>query len=206
MTLNEEHLAFFFQLGKAITYWQHIEYALYGVLAAASGDKDSGNIYIAFFSIRDFRQKLKHIDEIISGKIEDPQHLVDWAKLYARIDRAAGGRNSLAHYWVLYFYDEKPGRRVCLVPRRGTLKRKQKVPAGTLCIRDISKLEFRFTALTNALHNFASRLLGRDELYPKELEQERPPLTLAELRHEIHAFAGSPPPSSSNKSLGRSKS
>jgi hypothetical protein len=51
----------------------------------------------------------------------------------------------------------------------------------------------RFTAITNALQNYAARLRGRPERYPKELEQEKPALSLVQLRHEIYAFANTPP-------------
>jgi hypothetical protein len=193
MTGNEEHLAFFFHLGRAITCWQDVEFALYDVGSACSGDPASADPYIAFFSIRDFRHKLRHIDDLVASNIKDTARLGEWPSLYARTDRAAGNRNSLAHYWVLYRYDERPGRRIYLMPRRGTLKKKQKVPGGTLCVRDVSKLIFRFTALAIALHNFGSRLRRELELYPRDLEQEKPPLTLAELKHEVYAFANTPP-------------
>ena len=51
MTGNEENLAFYFHLGKAITYWQHVEFALYDVLAAASGDEATRDLYIGFLSL-----------------------------------------------------------------------------------------------------------------------------------------------------------
>jgi hypothetical protein len=130
---------------------------------------------------------------LISAKFENTSWLAEWKSLHSRTDGAASRRNALAHYWVLHYFDEKPGRRVCLVPKRGIVKEKQKVPAGTLCVKDISKLVMRFTAITNALQNYAARLRGRPERYPKELEQEKPALSLVQLRHEIYAFANTPP-------------
>jgi hypothetical protein len=189
VTENEEHLAFYFLIGWAITNWQNVEFALYDVLAAASGDEATGDLYMGFFSIHDFRQKVLHLNQVVSDNISNSQHLSDWKSLKSKIDKAANGRNCLAHYWLLVYIHERPGRRLCLVPRRGILKKKQKVPSGTLCVRDISKLVYRFTALTNALENFAARLRTRPERFPKELEHERPPLTLAEITHELYAFA-----------------
>jgi hypothetical protein len=41
----------------------------------------------------------------------------DWLKLHSGIEKAAKGRNALAHHWVLVYPNDKPGRRWCLISR-----------------------------------------------------------------------------------------
>jgi hypothetical protein len=192
---NQEHLAFNHQIGLALSQWQHnVEWELYGIKRACTGDKPTTDTYITFFEERNFRKRLAQVNDLVSARFSNTPLLADWLKLHSRIEKAATGRNALAHHWVLIYPNDKPGRRWCLIPRLGRLRpgSLQKLPPGTLCVRDISALFQRFAALGNALHNFNARLRGQPEPRPKHLEQESPPLTLAQLTHEIRVLAGCP--------------
>jgi len=193
MNQNQEQLAFNHQIGVALSQWQNnIEFELYNIKQACTGDKPTADTYITLFTHRNFRFRLGQVSDLVSANFCITPHYAHWLALHSRIETAATGRNALAHYWVLEYPNEKPGRRWCLIPRLGRLKQgsPQKLPPGSLCVRDISALVQRFSALGFALRNFAQRLRGQPETFPKHMEQESPPLTLAELTHQIRVLAG----------------
>jgi hypothetical protein len=195
MNENQEQLAFNHQIGVALSQWQNnIEMQLYNIKQACTGDQPTADTYIALFTHRNFRFRLKEVNDLVLAKFTNTPHLADWLSLHDRIESAEKGRNALAHHWVLVYYYEKPGRRCCLIPRVGIIKQgsRQKLPPGSLCVRDISALKNRFYALGCALENFAHRLRGQPDRYPKDMEQGKPGLTLSELVHEVRVLAGCP--------------
>jgi len=195
MNENQEQLAFHHQIGVALSQWQNnVEIQLYNIKQACAGDLHGANTYIALFTHRNFRFRLKEVNDLVLAKFTNTPHLADWLSLHDRIETAERGRNALAQHWVLVYPNDKPGRRWCLIPRLGRIKpgSRQKLPPGSLCVREISALKQRFFALGCALDNFAHRLRGQPDRFPKEMEQESPPLTLAELVREVRALAGCP--------------
>jgi hypothetical protein len=201
LTPNEEQLAFYHQIGMAVTQWASVEFALYEIMTACFGDKEQINLNVTFFSIENFRSKLQLIDNLISVKYKTTPHYAEWLKILTRIEAASKGRNTLVHYWVLIYLMESPGRRWCLVPRLPNLrkpppKRQQKMPAGALSVRDVSLLAQRFGMLSIELSNFAQVLRGRPERLPISPESEPRPMTLPELRRLIRALSGHPQQSS----------
>jgi hypothetical protein len=194
MNDNQEHLAFNHHIGMALSQWQHVEFELYNIKQACSGDKRTADTYITFFEERNFRKRLAQINDLVTANFANTPHQADWLKLHSRTEKAAEGRNALAHHWVLVYPNDKPGRRWWLIPHLGTLPQgsRQKLPPRSLCVKNISTLFQRFAALRCSLHNFAGRLRGEPDTYPKDMEQESPALTLAELTHEVRALAGCP--------------
>jgi hypothetical protein len=141
MNENQEQLAFNHQTGLALTQWQHnVEFGLYVVAAACSGQAPPADTYTTFFNHKSFRQKLKQVDDLVSQKVRGTPLLADWRKLHSRIETAEKGRNALAHRWVLIYPNGKPGRRWCLLPRIGARQQHapDRPPNGALCVRDIS--------------------------------------------------------------------
>ncbi len=195
MNENQEQLAFNHQIGVALSQWQNnIEFDLYNIKQACTGDQPTADTYIRLFTHRNFRVRLKEVNDLVVANFSDTPHLADWRSLHRRIEKAETGRSALAHHWVLIYPNEKPGRRWCLTPRLGMLKQgsPQKLPPGSLCVRDISKLVQRFSSLGCSLHNFAARLRGQPDTYPKHMEQESPPLTLTQLTDQVRILAGCP--------------
>jgi hypothetical protein len=195
MNHDQEQLAFYHQIGVALEQWQNnIETQLYNIKQACTGDQRTADTYIALFTHRSFRVRLKEVNDLVLANFTNTPHIADWRSLHDRIEAAEKGRNALAHHWVLIYHNEKPGRRWCLIPRIGRMETgsRQKLPPGSLCVRDISALKQRFFALGRALDNFAHRLRGQPDTHPQHMEQESPPLTLAELTHEVRALAGCP--------------
>jgi hypothetical protein len=195
MNDNQEQLAFHHQIGVALSQWQNnVEMQLYNIKQACTGDQRTADTYIALFTHRNFRFRLKEVNDLVLANFTNTPRIADWLSLHDRIETAEKGRNALAHHWVLVYPNDKPGRRWCLIPRIGRMKpgSRQKLPPGSLCVRDISALKQRFFALGIALENFAHRLRGQPDRYPRHMEQESPPLTLAQLTHEVRVLAGCP--------------
>ena len=115
----------------ALSEWQNnIEFGLYDIKQACSGDKRTADTYITLFEKRNFRERLAQVNHLILASFSNTAHHADWLKLHSRIERAAKGRNALAHHWVLTYPNDKPGRRWCLIPRPVIMKQgsPQKLP------------------------------------------------------------------------------
>jgi hypothetical protein len=109
---NQEHLAFNHQIGRALSEWQNnIEFGLYNIKQACSGDKRTADTYITLFEERNFRERLAQVNHLVLASFSNTAHHADWLKLHSRIEKAAKGRNALAHHWVLTYPNDKPGRR-----------------------------------------------------------------------------------------------
>jgi len=201
MNPNEEHLAFYHQIGRAVTQWAHIEQGLYEIATICFGDREHLAVNVAFFGIENFRSKLQFVDNLVSVKYQKSPLFAEWEGLHRKIESAAKGRNTIVHYWVLIYPHERPGRRLCLLPRLPNLrkpppKRRQKIPAGALCVRDVSLLVMRFGRLAVELEDFSRHLRGRSAPIPISPEPEERPMTLRELRHLIRVLSGHPQQSS----------
>jgi hypothetical protein len=198
MNVNEEQLAFYEWVGRAITQWAAIEIALEDVVSACFGDSENVSTAVAFYSIENFRSKLRVVDNLVTARFREHPAFDDWPELLKRAESAAGGRNTIAHHWLLIDPAAKAGRRYGLQPFLSLkpAKKKQARPPGTLCVRDIAILQARFSLLSNALHNFAARLRGRKGQLPESPEQAAHQRTLSDLRRQIHALCGHPPRSS----------
>jgi hypothetical protein len=150
MNDNQEHLAFNHQIGMALSQWQHVEWDLYNIGQACTGDHSTGDAYVTHFELRSFRDKLGQVNGLVLANFPNTPHLADWKSLHRRTDNAArNGRNPLAHHWVLEYPNDKPGRRWWLIPHPAIVPPgwRQKLPPGSLCVRDISAIFHRFSAL-----------------------------------------------------------
>jgi hypothetical protein len=195
MNVNQEHLAFNHLIGLALSQWQaNIEFGLYAVASACSGTAPPADTYLTFFTEISFRKRLQQVHDLVLATVQDASIRAQWQAIHSRIETAAKGRNALAHHWVLNFPSGKPGRTCCLLSRttKASKRSPDRPPPGALCVRDISQLHYRFSAVGVALRNLAARIRGQKEPYAKEWERERPPQTLAQLTHEIRVLAGCP--------------
>ena len=190
---NEERLAFYTQIGLAVTHWAHVEFALSWVVGSCFGRRNGRRAAAGFLSIENIRSKLQHSDQILAHRRMSKTERANWADLVEWTGKLATKRNSLAHSWVFNDIARRPGRRVMLLPTRPSKKNpKQKYP-GALCVRDIAGYRLEFVALMKGLENFQHRLSGQEEQFPEPLERQPRLPTLANLRQEIYAFASRPP-------------
>ena len=197
MDQNEERLAFYYEIGLAITQWAHVEFALAQIVSACFGKNDESLPATGFLSIDNFRSKLQYIDSIIAAHVRSKTKRADWITLMERAGALVKKRNRLAHSWVLNSFEEKAGQRVMLLPSRPRSSRRtkgarQKFP-GAVCVRDVAQYRLEFSALMISLENFAFRLAGQKVHFPKSLEQPSRPPTIAQIRREIYEYAQRPP-------------
>lgn len=199
MTPDEEHVAFYHELGLTITQWAHVEIALANTVAACClKDADVGRVANAFYSIENFRSKLAFCDALMSEVHKDRPVLDLWKALSTRLSAAASKRNKLAHHRVIVYSQSTPGRRNAIVPwyvdKPKKKSKKNLPPQGALCVRDINAIRFEFAALYCSLIRFSWKLrgAGAQEPFPESYEQPMRPNSIPQLRGQIHAILGHP--------------
>lgn len=187
--INEEQVAFYVELGTAITQWAHIERQLCEVATLCMSDRKGlyhPDLYAAFFSIENFRSKTQYADTIVTRYLTAGSALhQQWMVLLDRMRTLSAERNKLAHRPLVVYPHFPEGRRFALEERETVPAPKpkiaQKYPPGALFIRDVVQCRLRFFALSAALSNFVDRLFDRPEQRSKDAEQPRSPPTTAQI-------------------------
>jgi hypothetical protein len=196
MNIAEERVAFFHEIGLAVTQWAEVEAMMFHVTAVAMRNLlDADLLSYGFFSVENFRSKLEFSNKIILKRFEDNQsHIDSWIDLCKRIDACSSRRNHLAHFSVLIYDKNCDGRRYALVPRFTPLAQQHsstlKPPSGSLCLRDINAIRLESLAITRTLQNFYARLCGNSELFPKAHEQPENPSPSHTIIAQIHEALG----------------
>ena len=73
MDINEETIAFYSELGRAITQWAHVEFALAAIVSTCF-EKGEGLLSTrGFASIENVRAKLQYADTIVSTHLKPVQ-------------------------------------------------------------------------------------------------------------------------------------
>jgi hypothetical protein len=168
ITSDEEYVAFYYELGKAITTWAHVEYMLFFIVLGCFDESKIQSLGVGFFSIDSFAAKLKYVKKILEYKSQvtaNPDVIKDWDKLEKDMRDLVQKRNKLAHRQVLVNGQGKPGRKYILVPwiipfdqRPKQSKNKQ---TDSICLSDIIDYRNEFSALAFSLMNFSNILRGQ---------------------------------------------
>jgi hypothetical protein len=204
---DEETIAFYFQLGLAITQWAEVESSLAHLISKCAGEQDRYMLLLGFLSIENFRSKLQFAGSVLGEKFRNHSCLRDWATIAERLERCAAKRNKLAHRRVWRYPHGRPGRQIAIVPwpkfdpeGKDLLPPTGKPTKEAICLRDICVISCEFQAALVCLINFDARLHDRRELFPKSSEQPRVPIQLGRLYAQIHTALGHPSKSSLRKS------
>jgi hypothetical protein len=197
MTLDEEVIAYFHQVGQAITAWATVEWALFAVLSACFDEGKHRNITgMGFMQIEGFRAKLLFTDGAVRRYLVGNPLAEEWLKTQS------GMRNKMVHYQTQFFARNTEGRRVALCPWTAPKKRDRTKPTpGSLCTVDIAKARREFMAVRAQAQNFASRLCGQTEPFAKSDEQARPHPTMQQILRHIDSVLGHQQQSSREKRL-----
>lgn len=192
MTLNQEEMAFYAQLGITFSQWARVEQRLFLVVARCVSNPDRPMLYAGLFSIQSFRSTLNFCDKLIRTKFSNNKsHLDDWSTIRERLSTSSGHRNEIAHGLVIMYILGKPGRRIDMTTLGDDGKkpqpRKGGAPSYAICLRDLSQTYYEFLALERTLDNFSERLVGRGEPFPKSAEQPNDRLTLAQIKRRFLA-------------------
>jgi hypothetical protein len=192
LTENEETIAFYHQLGLAITAWAHVEQSLCWVVSASFTKHNAVQTAHGFFSIQSFRAKLQFADRVFKSKRWPQKHVKKWNELYVQMQKQAELRNKLAHYISRGYPFAKPGRRRALLPYFiAPTKHRQRVPSPpseALCIRDIVHARYKFNALAFSLESLSYALRRQKSPLPASLAQEKNAPTMAQLTREIRTL------------------
>ncbi len=66
--INEERLAFYHQIGLAITHWAHVEFALSWIVGHEFSKTNYNLAVTGFLSIENFRSKLQYADTVVQRR------------------------------------------------------------------------------------------------------------------------------------------
>lgn len=131
ISLEEEETQVFYLVGAAITRWSYFEARLSSIFAMCMGPSygtsphgiqmfDPSPSQAVFYSVDNFRSKLAMVDAALRTRFqhmaETDEILAAWTRLHTKARKLSLKRNRLAHWNVIKFDKEKPGRRVRLVP------------------------------------------------------------------------------------------
>jgi hypothetical protein len=106
-------IAFYFQLGAAITPWAEVESSLAHLISTCTAEQDRYMLLLGFFSIENFRSKLQFATSILGEKFRNHPALRDWPGFAKKLEHCAAKRNQLAHRKVWeYPFSKKTGRRM----------------------------------------------------------------------------------------------
>src|SRR5262249_399260 len=96
LTVNEESIGFYCELGRAITAWAHVELSLSWVVSACFTKHNAVQTAHGFSSIESFRSKLQFADRVFKSRHWPQKHMKKWDELYAQMEKQARLRNKLA--------------------------------------------------------------------------------------------------------------
>jgi hypothetical protein len=191
MTPQEETVAFYYLLGKAISAWANVERALCAVASSCFTKHNFNYSILMFFSIDNFRSKLQAVDHLFHTKFEGTKYAREWESIFQNLERLAKIRNQLAHYHTLG-YEGQPGRRIALVPvlsRAPKLKqRTPKPPAGSLCLREIDHARLQFEAVGYGLDFLFWKVTKQKHQLPASLARAGDVPTMESITLQIRAM------------------
>lgn len=189
LTPTEEHIAFYHEIGLAITQWSHIEHSLYQLAIHAFGSDQGNTLAGGFFSIENFRSKLAFVERTFAGIPSAKQHEQEWFAIRENVRSLSSRRNVLAHSRVIIYPNAKPGRRYAIVPlffdKPKKKSKDQTPPPGSLCVRDICLIRARFFQAMMQLSSLEARISGVEDVFAESAQREPKAQTLAQLRHLI---------------------
>jgi hypothetical protein len=196
MTPSEEGVVFYYELGLAATRWAHVENDLCVLALSFFAQEERNALALGFFSIENFRSKLQFTDAVVTRNLAatQPSLIPEWESLANRIRSAAAMRNQMVHRHVVVYPQNTAGKRYALIPwiskEPKTDKERSKPPAGSMFVREINKARLVFFAIVASLTNFAARAHGQKEQLPRSNEQPMNPMTIAQLKRQIHVAPG----------------
>ena len=196
ISINEEFLIFYQELGTAITNWSVVEAALSRVVASALPKVRNRTVAAGFFAIENFRSKLKFVDEIVHEQLSVALvHM--WDPMHNRAESLAIQRNKIVHRVPLRILAQtSPGKRVVLIPPNFnrspasafvSKKGRQILPRDTVTIHHIMLLRRQFAQLSEALSQFAIHLEGGPKPTQGLLEQSIALPTMRDLVAHIYS-------------------
>ena len=168
ITINEESLCFYFELGLALTQFKSVSDCLYKVLEAsiAKDGEESTKMLRRYADARNFGAQLEITTKMLPELLREEFHS-DWGELSKALIDAKDKRNTLAHCWLMTDDNNRPGERCMLLPTSGKEWRgAEQINDRAIYLLDIVRIRHTFFSLSNRLTNSDWRLRGEPENYP----------------------------------------
>jgi hypothetical protein len=154
---SEAQIAEFFHvLGRAITFWQLVETALYQVYERAISPTRPGACAASFHALQAFNVKLSATDAAVRFCLAENSDLLDeWDKLKEHAQKKSGRRNEFVHFSTYIMRDEEnENEKIVLEPQifdSRPNKTRHRLP-------DIKEISNRFIELANKLERFVEKI------------------------------------------------
>jgi hypothetical protein len=207
ITIEEERIAYYYQLGLALSAWTRLEAWLLGTILrcvpiAAETELTRNSLAMGFVSIQGARNKILFAGAMVRRTLAGHALAEEWEALQEKLLAESGKRNDLAHYQTQEFPNNTEGRRFALCPWSYPKGHDTTKPApGSHCLKDIVVMRYSFETLNVKLANFLARACNQPAPFPISDEQPSNPPDLRQIANQIHAELGHPRKSSREKRL-----
>lgn len=213
ITPAEEEIAYFHQLGLALSVWSNIEGQLLEAVlrcvpSSSEAELTRNSLAMGFVSMQGARNKILFAGAMVRRVLEsaNPAAVGEWNDIQEKLFAESGKRNDLAHYQSRPFpRNDVEGRRWALCPwhhPKGI--NKDKPPPDSYCLLDLVTMEYSFMATSARLANFLARICSQREPFPKSYEQPADLPDLRQIARQIHAELGHPQKSSRERRIEES--
>src|SRR6185437_9821781 len=135
VSAGEEMVAFYHELGLAISQWAALEVELWFLVAKDMTKKQMSFISHGYYSIQVFHQKLQFINGLLTKSLKRKKDIERWHRLSKRLMRCAEQRNKLAHRPVFSDHAAAPGRRIGLTKWLSKSR-----PSDNICVLDVVRI------------------------------------------------------------------
>ena len=165
--INEEQLAFYFELGLAITQFKHLSDHLFYVLELTINftAPEKSDAIAEYVNAQTFGHQLRIARKFFPANLPN-EFQAEWAVLDRELTDAKEKRNTLAHSWIMVDAHRSPGERVMLLPSSGSRWIGGKsIPDHAVFLLDIVDYRYKFFAVGNRLQNLDWRLRGKPNGY-----------------------------------------
>lgn len=190
---TEEHHAFYYFLGEAVSHWAHVEHGLSLIAWRCFGSPNVTPLMTSFYAIENFRSKLGFVDSAFKLSQFQKQYDTDWVKLRESVRSLGDERNRLAHRSLVIYPHAKEGRRYALIPPPtkfiGQRLTHKCAPSGSLYVTEIELAARRFSMVWMRLQGLYFRLGGEEDPLAIPAQQEPQPRTLDDLRLQIESVS-----------------
>jgi len=117
LNMGEEQLMLYHEHSKAIFQFTLLEGLLASLVTNWAEDEQGKILFNSFYGIENFRSKLEFLDRFMLNHIGDnAEHKKAWKFALDKCKAVAQERNKLAHWYMAFYSDERPGRRIVMIP------------------------------------------------------------------------------------------
>jgi hypothetical protein len=210
VTPDEERIAFYYELGLAISAWAGVEMKLCEMCYAFVKDRrESSALFFGFFGIENFRSKVEFAQRLLTAAYHGDANAQRIPRVFEKLKQSSAKRNKLVHRRTWYYVLGKPGRRYVLEdwpkgfeppPRNAKAGDIVKPPSNAFGVREIIAIRLEFLALHAALERLNASLLRVPTPLPESAELPKHPPGIQSLARQIREALGRRPRSSRRRS------